>query len=110
MRYLPLVVTTLAMVNGCGSGVGSARSARDRVTQQMRQACWWLTDVQIASNIVIVEANREAGFTLLDQVNIDHQDCVFNVCPGDLACVTDCDACGNAVTDAVFKRIGLGRT
>ncbi len=55
----------LALLAGCGSGVGSTSTPFPEVNDRLRQSCanWLQTDAQIAVVVAAYESDRQSGFT-----------------------------------------------
>ena len=90
-------VLMLTLVAGCNSQVVDTASSRPAIsaTQACRSVGW--DDNAINSTFIIVESNRDAGFTASLQISSILADCPSVVAP------SACRTCGLAVIDEVYR-------
>lgn len=62
---------------------------------EVRQACWMLTDVELNALVTMAEMDRDAGFTYESEIWT-----VLDSCGDDFGCA----ACGISVVDYVYGR------
>lgn len=102
-RARVLLLGTLALtVAGCGavqpvagSGVPTPGNPTNQTVEQtLRSSCWFLNDLEIASNIGLVDDGWWAGISYGEQIALNGSACGGNA---------PCEQCWDDVVDYVYR-------
>jgi hypothetical protein len=73
-RVLVLGLMVGAFVMGCP--IADPQVGRLEVNNELRQACWWLSDAEIQTQLAIIEADRQYGWSYVAESRIAYEACV----------------------------------
>jgi len=111
------VTISLLVIAGCGTGLpgeGQPASARDMITEEIREACSYFDDDFIAFLINLSMSDKEQGFSEYEELQAAVNGCVTG-CEGECLRYEDCDptiealcemecaSCASAVIDLVYR-------
>ncbi len=94
------------LLAGCGTQpVGnplpSSPSGRELITPEIRQACYWRSDVELAGTLHALQLGYENGDSELTALSGMIDGCA-SACAGDSDCLASCIGCVSACVERVW--------